>query len=49
MFALSTTEVEYVALLTTLRDVIPVMDILKEMQELRYGIEGNPSIKCKVF
>jgi hypothetical protein len=49
VFALSTTEAEYVALLTALRDVTPVMDLLKEMQEHRYGVEGTLSIKCKLF
>jgi hypothetical protein len=49
MFTLSTTEVEYVALSTTLRDVILVMYLLQEMQEHGYGVEGTPSIKCKVF
>jgi hypothetical protein len=49
MFALSTTEAEYVALSTTLRDVIMVMDLLKEMQEHRYSVEGTLSIKCKLF
>jgi hypothetical protein len=48
-FALSTTEAEYVALLTALRDVIPVMELLKEMQDNGYDVKGIPSIKCKLF
>jgi hypothetical protein len=36
VFALSTTEAEYVALSTMLRDVIPVIHLLKEMQEHGY-------------
>jgi hypothetical protein len=49
VFALSTTEAEYVALSTALRDVIPVMDLLQEMQDHGYNVDGVPSIKCKVF
>ena len=43
-------EVEYIALSNALRDVIPMVNLLKEMKE--YGIEheGNqPTIHCKVF
>jgi predicted acetyltransferase len=47
---LSTMEVEYIALSNALRDVIPMVNLLKEMKE--YGIEheGNqPPIHCKVL
>jgi Reverse transcriptase (RNA-dependent DNA polymerase) len=49
VFALSTTEAEYVALSTALRDVIPVMDLLTEMQEHGYSVDRVPTIKCKLF
>jgi hypothetical protein len=48
VFALSTTEAEYVALSTALRDVIPVIELLKEMQEHGYSVDGVPTIKCKL-
>jgi hypothetical protein len=49
VFALSTTEAEYVALSTVLRDVILVIDLLQEMQDHGYSVDGTPSIKCKLF
>jgi hypothetical protein len=49
VFALSTTEAEYVALSTTLCDVIPLMDLLKEIQDRSYNVESTPSIRCKLF
>jgi hypothetical protein len=49
VFALSTTEADYVASSTALRDVIPVMELLKEMWDNGYDIEGIPSIKSKLF
>jgi hypothetical protein len=49
VFALSTTEAEYVALSTALRDVIPLMDLLKEIQDRGYNVESTPSIRCKLF
>jgi hypothetical protein len=49
VFALSTTEAEYVALSTALRDVIPVIDLLREMQDHGYNVDRTPSIKCKLF
>jgi hypothetical protein len=49
VFALSTTEGEYVALSTALRDVIPVIDLLQEMQDHGYNVNGTLSIKCKLF
>ncbi|KAI2493616.1 hypothetical protein MHU86_20940 [Fragilaria crotonensis] len=48
--ALSTTEAEYVALSSALREVICLMELLKEAQ--RHGIPNvatNPRIHCKVF
>jgi hypothetical protein len=49
VFALSTTEAEYVALSTALRDVILVMDLLKEMQDRGHDVVSAPTIKCKLF
>ena len=48
--ALSTTEAEYIALSTSLREVIPLMGILKEATE--QGVQINnlpPKICCTVF
>ena len=48
--ALSTTEAEYIALSTSLREVIPLMGILKEATE--HGVRINnlpPRIHCTVF
>lgn len=50
MFALSSTESEYMSLSTALRDVIPLMELLKEFKN--YGIvskEYCPVVKCKAF
>jgi hypothetical protein len=49
VFALSTREAEYVALSTVLRDVIPVIDLLTEMQEHGYSVGRVLTIKCKLF
>ena len=49
-FCLSTTEAEYVALSSALRQVIPVMDLLEEMKSK--GVindENTPTIYCKAF
>ena len=48
--ALSTTEAEYIALSTSLREVIPLMGILKEATEHRVRINNlPPRIHCTVF
>jgi hypothetical protein len=48
--ALSTTEAEYIALSTSLRDVIPIMELLSEMRELgSQVIHTKPYIYCKDF
>jgi hypothetical protein len=49
VFALSTTEAEYVALSMALRDVILVIDLLQEMQDHGYKVNRTPFIKCKLF
>jgi cobalamin biosynthesis Mg chelatase CobN len=46
---LVSTEAEYVALSTALRDVILVMELLKEMKENGYDVVDIPAIKCKLF
>ena len=49
-FVMSTTEAEYVALSMSLREVIPLMGLLKEIKH--QGIEvqiDHPSVPCKVF
>ena len=49
VFPLSTTEAEYVALSTALRDVISVMELLKEMKGQGYDVLDTPTLKCKLF
>ena len=48
--ALSVTEAEYVALSQALREVIPIMNLMKEMNDYGYNV-GNPvpKIHCKAF
>jgi len=48
--ALSSTESEHTGLLCALREVIPIMELLKEMES--HGVEvatTQASVKCKVF
>jgi hypothetical protein len=48
--ALSTTEAEYIAMSQSLRDVIPVMNLLQEMREQDYQVIcTKPHVYCKVF
>jgi hypothetical protein len=48
--ALSTTEAEYIAMSMALRDVIPLMELIKEMQERKFDIiNSQPYVYCKVF
>lgn len=48
--SLSTTEAEYVALSTAMRELIPLMHIMKEMRERGHDIPGAvPKIRCRVF
>jgi len=49
VFALSTSEAEYIALSTALRDVIPLMDLLTEMKGLGQDVENTPTVRCKLF
>jgi hypothetical protein len=50
LIALSTTEAEYIALSSALREVITLMNLLKELKSR--GIEipyTQPNVHCKVF
>jgi hypothetical protein len=48
--ALSTTESEYIALSTALREVIPIMEITKELHKAGFQFEPDPpKLHCKVF
>ena len=48
--ALSTTEAEYIAMSQSLRDVIPVMNLLQEIRERDYQVIcTEPHVYCKVF
>lgn len=50
VIALSTTEAELVALSTALRDVIPMIELMKELQQRKVINTFNPpQLKCKVF
>ena len=48
--ALSTTEAEYIALSTALRDVIYVMQLINELKSFGIAIPfPTPTVRCKVF
>jgi hypothetical protein len=48
--ALSTTEAEYVALSTALRECMPLMQLIKELQAHGFDlIEDKPKVHCRVF
>ena len=48
--ALSTTEAEYIAMSQALRDVIPVMNFIQEMNDKGFQVICNlPNVYCKVF
>ena len=48
--ALSTTEAEYIALSTALRDVLPLMRLVKEMKDRGFELAVDaPKVHCKVF
>ena len=48
--ALSTTEAEYVALSNSLREIIPMMKLISEMNEHGWGMPMvAPRIHCRVF
>ena len=47
--ALSTTESEYIALSQSMRDVIPLINLLKEFEKVLPIEKIQPEVKCKVF
>jgi hypothetical protein len=48
--ALSTTESEYIALSSALREVIPLMEITRELQSVGFKFDATtPRLHCKVF
>ena len=47
--ALSTTEAEYIALSQSLRDIIPLLNLLKELQVIFPFITKQPVISCTLF
>lgn len=50
LIALSTTESEYIALSSALREVIYIMNLLNEIRQRGFKVNtSTPSIKCKVF
>jgi hypothetical protein len=50
LIALSTTEAEYIALSTALRDVIHVIHLLEELQSHQFNIHHpTPKITCRTF
>jgi Reverse transcriptase (RNA-dependent DNA polymerase) len=47
---LSSTEAEYIGLSKSLRETIPIMNILQEMKAMKYKIGiTHPKVHCKVF
>ncbi|KAL7475208.1 hypothetical protein ACHAW6_001132, partial [Cyclotella cf. meneghiniana] len=50
LVVLSMTEAEYIAMPMALHDVIPLMELIKEMREHKFDIAINlPYMYCKVF
>ena len=47
--ALSTTESEYIAFSQAMRDVIPMMGLLEELQKVIPYLHSTPILHCKVF
>ena len=47
--ALSTTESEYIALSQSLRDALPLMELLKELQTAIPKTDESPTIHCSIF
>ena len=48
-FALSTTEAEYTGMSYALRETIPMMEILKELEHHSNLPSKTPTVKCRVF
>ena len=50
LVALSTTEAEYIALSTALRDVIHIINLMTDIQSNGFPLHGcTPKIKCRTF
>ena len=50
VIALSSSESEFIALSTALRDIIPAMNLLKEMHQRGWKVPGiQPKVHCRVF
>ena len=50
LIALSTTEAEYIALSTSLRDVIHLIHLLEELQKYNFPIHSStPKIHCRTY
>ena len=48
--ALSTTEIEYISMPQSLRDTIPIINLVKEIQKKKIStISSVPSVYCKAF
>ena len=47
--SLSTVEAEYIALSTAMRDIIPLMDQVKEMDLIYGNASPQPKVHCTVF
>lgn len=48
--SLSSTESEYIALSQSLREVIPMMELIKELRDEGFTINDNlPEVNCKAF
>jgi hypothetical protein len=48
--ALSTTEAEYLAISTATREVLPLMELIQEMQKQGCGLKATtPHLHCRVF
>ena len=50
LISLSTTEAEYIALSSSLREVIGVLNLMNELKERKFSFNHSiPKIKCCVF
>ena len=47
--SLSTTEAEFIALSQSMREIIPLMEHLEQLEETLKIESKRPSVKCKVF
>ena len=50
LVSLSTTEAEYIALSSSLREVIGILNILNELKDRNFTFNGSvPKVHCRVF